>query len=435
MSDPTYRFRGSAMPTEVSRASILEPHVEGDAAEMRLYDPIDSWGGWWGVSAKEVAAALALVPESVTTIHLRINSPGGEVWDALAIANQLRRHKARIVAHVDGIAASAASVIAVTCDEVVMGLGAQMMIHDAWNIMMGDAAALRASADRLTKDSDAIAALYARKAGGTAADWRAAMTAGPKRETWYSAEEAVAAGLADRLSEDVAEGAEEKAKALLAEMPGVHYRGGRAEAPAPVIKPRTNPAPVGAEPDTKGVAFVPLNRARKRVLGHPDVSEPGETTTETEGDSMSTLTDGLRQRLGITPDAELDDDAILAAVDEALAERAEATTHQPPAGTVLVDAAALEALKADAAAGRQARDRQESDDRERAVDAAIASGRILPARRDAWLANLEQDPGALDTLASLPQIVPTTPLGSTGGVESSTEDDDALYASIFGKEN
>ena len=154
----TYRFRGDTPPTASSRASILAPEVTSDGiAELYLYDPIDSWGGWWGVSAKEFGEALASLPDDTTEIRLHVNSPGGEVWDAMAIVNQLRRHPARTVAVVDGIAASAASVIAVTCDETVMGVGAQLMIHDAWNIAVGNEADMLAMADRLAKSSNTLA--------------------------------------------------------------------------------------------------------------------------------------------------------------------------------------------------------------------------------------------------------------------------------------
>ena len=203
-----YRFRGSVPPTEVSRASILEPVLDGSGVvELFLFDPIDSWGGWWGVSAKEFAAALAGLPDDTGEIRLHINSTGGEVWDAMAIANQLRRHQARVVAVVDGIAASAASVIAVSCDEVVMGVGSQMMIHDASNIEIGNEADMLAMAARLARDSDQIAEIYAAKAGGTVAQWRELMRA----ETWYSPAEALEAGLADRITDEPASEAASKA--------------------------------------------------------------------------------------------------------------------------------------------------------------------------------------------------------------------------------
>lgn len=189
----TFRFRGQQMPTPGIRASMLSPAVEDTVATLRLYDPIDSWGGDWGVSAKEFAAALAVLPAEVNEIRLHINSPGGEVFEAVAILNQLRQHSARVVAIVDGIAASAASFLAVGVDELVMGRNTQLMIHDAWGLCVGNAGDMRGIAELLDRLSDNIADVYAAKAGGTVDAWRAAMLA----ESWYSADEAVAAGLAD----------------------------------------------------------------------------------------------------------------------------------------------------------------------------------------------------------------------------------------------
>src|SRR5690606_23932349 len=86
--------------------------LEGTVARLRLFDPIDSWGEWWGMSAKDFAAALDELPAEVDTLELLINSPGGDVFDGLAIVNTMRAHSARTVATVQGIAASAASFIA-----------------------------------------------------------------------------------------------------------------------------------------------------------------------------------------------------------------------------------------------------------------------------------------------------------------------------------
>ena len=192
-----YRFRGQIAPEKGIRASVLEADVEDGVASLRLYDPIDSYGGDWGVSAKEFVKALDALPDDTATIHLHINSPGGEVYEGVTILNALRNHKARVVAIVDGLAASAASFVAAGADEVIMGRNSQMMIHDAWGIGIGPSAAMRDLADRLDKISDNIASIYATKGGGTVEDWRTAMLA----ETWYSDEEAVAAGLADRVEE------------------------------------------------------------------------------------------------------------------------------------------------------------------------------------------------------------------------------------------
>lgn len=229
MPEAMYRFRGRVAPNAKAktaiRAEVPEGTIEDGVASLRLYDPIDSWGGYWGVSAKEFAAVLDEISDA-SEIRLHINSPGGEVWEAIAILNALRRHPARIVAVVDGIAASAASFIATGADEVVMGRNSELMIHDAWGIGIGPAADLRDLADRLDKMSDNIASIYATKAGGTVADWREAMLA----ETWYSADEAVAAGLADRV-----EGVDQDDAAKAAHDLSMFRHAGRARAPEPTM--------------------------------------------------------------------------------------------------------------------------------------------------------------------------------------------------------
>ncbi len=199
MPKPEYRFHGRTPPTPGSknpvRAQITSTGTDDTGtAVLRLYDPIDSWGGDWGVSAKEFTAALDEIPDA-TQITLHINSPGGEVYEAVAILNALRNHPASVTAVVDGIAASAASFIAAGADQVVMGQNTQLMIHDAWGICIGAAVDMRSTGDLLDKLSDNIASIYAAKSGTDTAVWRAAMLA----ETWYSADEAVAAGLADRV--------------------------------------------------------------------------------------------------------------------------------------------------------------------------------------------------------------------------------------------
>ena len=156
-------------------------------AEVHIYDEI----GYWGTSAKDFAQQLAEL--DVDRIQLRINSPGGNAWDGVAIMNTLRRHRARVEVTVDGIAASAASLIAMAGDHIVMNRSSQMMIHDTSGMAWGNAATMRETADLLDKLSDSYADAYAKRAGGTRAQWRDAMRA----ETWYTAEEAVLAGLAD----------------------------------------------------------------------------------------------------------------------------------------------------------------------------------------------------------------------------------------------
>ena len=126
---------------------------------------------------------------------MHLNTPGGDVFEAAAINNILAAHPAPVKVMVDGLAASAGSIIAVRADECVMGVGTELMIHDAWTIAFGPASDLIKAAELVDKLSDNLAAQYAMKAGGTAEEWRAVMLA----ESWYTADEAVAAGLADRV--------------------------------------------------------------------------------------------------------------------------------------------------------------------------------------------------------------------------------------------
>lgn len=190
-----YRFRGQLPPEkrEPLRAELTAKN-DGNVATIRLYDVIDSWGDVWGVSAKEFAAVLDDLGD-VAQIDLHVNSPGGEAMEGVAILNLLRNHPARVVATVDGLAASAASFIAVGADETIMARNSQLMIHDAWGLCVGNAQDMTDLADALNKLSDNLASIYADKAGGTMEDWRGAM----QSETWYNADEAVSAGLADSM--------------------------------------------------------------------------------------------------------------------------------------------------------------------------------------------------------------------------------------------
>jgi len=256
--DLRYRFHGRIAP-EKDRPPIraeLQANDGGDGvAVLRLYDPIDSWGGDWGVSAKEVAAVLDGLDDTIGEIRLHINSPGGEVFEGIAVMNLLRDHRAKVTAVVDGLAASAASFIAASADETVMGRNAEMMIHDAWGLAIGNAADMRDLADRLDHLSNNVASVYAAKAGGSTDEWRSAMIA----ETWYSAEEAVTAGLADRMG---AATDQSKDRFDLS----VFTYAGRDKAPAPTAQTPAVPVPPEpepAEPEPAGMST--RTRARHRL--------------------------------------------------------------------------------------------------------------------------------------------------------------------------
>lgn len=163
---------------------------QGDKAVMRIYGEIH----WlFGVDAEQIAAELDEITAS--EIEVQINSPGGDVFDGVAIYNALRAHPARVTTRVDGIAASIASVIAQAGDHRTLMSGGQMMVHEAWGLAIGPAGELRDMADLLDKQTDVIAGIYAERADGDPGEFRDLMEA----ETWFTAQEAVDAGLADEV--------------------------------------------------------------------------------------------------------------------------------------------------------------------------------------------------------------------------------------------
>lgn len=191
--------RQVAARTFACRALSAAKEGEPTEAEILLYDVIvdsELEAEWWGGVAPEpfVKAVKAL---DVDTIHLRINSPGGSVFAARAMETALREHRARVVVHIDSLAASAASFLAMAGDEIVMAKGAMMMIHKAWTLAWGNADELHKTADLLDKIDGTLVETYADRSGMD----KDAVAAAMAEETWYTAQEAVDAGLADRLSE------------------------------------------------------------------------------------------------------------------------------------------------------------------------------------------------------------------------------------------
>ena len=161
-------------------------------ATIYIYDMIDAY---WGVSAKAVIDALAAVAD-VPTVHLRINSPGGDVFEGRAIVEAIKRFSGKTIAHIDSLAASAATSIAIAADEVEIAQGAFFMIHNASGMVWGDKTDMRETADLLEKVEGTIVHDYNAKTGKDTADIVAWMGA----ETWFTADEAVAEGFCDRLA-------------------------------------------------------------------------------------------------------------------------------------------------------------------------------------------------------------------------------------------
>lgn len=161
--------------------------------EILMYGPIgpDFWEPENAITAKSVMAQLSEISGDVT---VRISSGGGDVFEGIDIMSALKNHDGKVTVIVESLAASAASFIAIGgADRVLMRPSSELMVHRAWSLVEGNADDVRKTLADLERQDNKLAAIYAGKAGGEVDDWLDAMS----KETWYTAEEAVAAGLAD----------------------------------------------------------------------------------------------------------------------------------------------------------------------------------------------------------------------------------------------
>lgn len=261
-----------------SKLSIVD--YDGGPSELLLYMEI----GYWGITAQDVADQLQ---GRRGDLHVRINSPGGDVFDGYAIYNMLAAYAGVVTVTVEGLAASAASFIAMAGDTIEMCLASKMMIHDASGVCMGDAAEMREWADVLDSISDTIATVYAERSGSDAGEWRAIMQA----ERWYGPQQAVDAGLADTIvtpnrqpkppAEPDDTGPDDTGPSMVA-LPAV---AAIAPEPEPVVEPVVEPEPV-LEPEPTPTAT--------------DSTTAGDTSATS--DTWTTMLAGLLQPAPSTVD-------------------------------------------------------------------------------------------------------------------------------------
>lgn len=175
-------------------------NAKADGAEILIYEEIGyvDWFTNEGTTAKSFRADLSAIPPG-SALTVRINSPGGEVFDGFAIYQALREWSGDVTVYVDGLAASIASVIAMAGKRVVMAGPAMLMIHDPYGYAVGNSAELRKLAEVMDKVADSIASAYVERTARPVADIRAEMAA----ETWFTADEAVALGFADAVDRTV----------------------------------------------------------------------------------------------------------------------------------------------------------------------------------------------------------------------------------------
>ncbi len=173
----------------------LSARAEVRQTEISIFDEI----GYYGVSAKQFIGDLKRVPAD-HEIVLKIHSPGGEVFDGNAIFNALKRHPGGVTVQIEGLAASMATVISLAGAPVKMAANGFYMIHNPWGVAMGDAEEMRDQAALLEKIREGMIAAYASKSGQEPEQIAAWMDA----ETWFTAEEAQAAGFVDQITDSLA---------------------------------------------------------------------------------------------------------------------------------------------------------------------------------------------------------------------------------------
>lgn len=391
-------------------------------------------GVGWDIDAQGVLAALKDVEGDVT---VRMNSGGGDAFEGVAIKNVLRSHPGDVTVIVEGLAASAASVIAVGgADRLIMRPGAELMIHDAWTFADGNAADLEKTAADLERTSQAMAEIYAEKAGTSADVMRQMM----RDETWFSAQEAVDAGLADA----VEDGRVRTDEPVLASGRGPRFAyAGRSHAPTPkILKEDNNVTLMKKVAERLGMAGDGLTE--ETVLAALDetlaeqAEEPSAETeqskvdeaAETLAETQRTVNEKVTAEDDTNEGAEthtLDDGEGTTAVEDGEAgypgEGTAPTEDSDASEVVTLNKAVYEDLL-------QRAGRVDEHDRAAAADRAamlidtegIKAGRLLGWQREAWVERAVENYDA--TRESLLALAPGTVNVTERGVAGSADDAD-----------
>lgn len=373
----------------------IEARKSGGVKTAKVYimDEITPWGSGSRVFAEKVAGL------DVDTIEMHINSPGGNFAEGIAIMNMLRSHKATVTATIEGLAASAATIVAMGADVIVAAQGSQMMVHEGSGLVYGPMADMLKMAQVLEKTNAQMAEIYADRAGGTAELWREAMNA----ETWYTAQEAVDAGLADRLDAKAAEG--EVVAACTKWDLTVFAHAGRDKAPAPYTPtagPPEKPEEEDEEMPNKYLVEAATRAGVKDADKFADDEKLSEAMVKAEADAKAAV------------DAKGKDADGKDGKDD---EKPEQRHSSLPPGMVLVDRETIEALQKDGQEAKSVVKEFKAQARDTAIDAAIAAGKVPAARREHWQTFWDSDTeGAKAALEALPDnLVPLAPIGRDEG--------------------
>lgn len=227
--------------TSMQARSWFSIRMAADAqqADILIYDYI----GFGGVTANDFANELKSI--QAKTINVRLNTPGGDVFDGLAIYNSLKSNAADIHVQVDALAASIGSIIAMAGDTITMAESSFLMVHNPWALVIGNAKDMRDMAATLDKVGGSLAGIYASRAKATTEQAQAWMDA----ETWFTAEEAKAAGLADVVLSNKQPSDEMQAKQQF-------DLSGYTKVPSALARQRHTPDPTVNEQDVRRAALM-----------------------------------------------------------------------------------------------------------------------------------------------------------------------------------
>lgn len=180
---------------EISHEFKAEISEDTNSSTLTIYGDIGE--SWWNESTSAVDVERELKNITSDSITVKLNSGGGDVFDGIAIYNQLKNHSAEIVVQVDGLAASAASIIAMAADKLLMNTGSMMMIHEASTVAWGTKADIKKTLNALEGIDKSIADIYMTRFQGE----RSEIVTMIENETWFTSGEAVDVGLADEVNE------------------------------------------------------------------------------------------------------------------------------------------------------------------------------------------------------------------------------------------
>lgn len=368
--------------------------------EILIYDQIGK--DWWtgeGTEAKAFVEALAKIPKS-QEIVLRINSPGGNVHDGMAIYNQLAERRDKVTVKVDGEAASIASVVALAGRSLEMPKNSWLMVHDPWGIVQGNAEDLRRAAVMLDKHRDGIIAVYADKTKSSKADIEKWM----KEETWFTGEDAKVAGFADKVTGEITIQAcfdhsrfEKTPKQLVEnKTAGQENNIMRDKIIAKLKNLGIQFADTATDEELEALlttAAANTNKtkpkAKAKVLvaaGAPDDAEAEDEETDSPSDAASTEVTDRRKPVQVDPTI-----ATMRAVQ--------------------VDPT-ITAMRADLNRVQAHLDKERKGRIEGVVDQCIAEDRLPGAQRDKWVARALADESVLDDLRAMqPRRLGADPVG------------------------